>query len=114
MKIKILKFLRRIFIFVFLLVANAWLYTKIFWPTTALDVPEALANQYAKEICSCMFVSGLGRVQCLADNKSLMKPSFIRVNVKHKEVYAKVWWAESFVRYQSDRYGCQILTSQGT
>ncbi len=99
---------KKIPMIIFLIVGNIWLYTKIFWPTSPTDVPEALSHLYAKEVCSCVYVSGRDRDNCLKDNMSLMKPTMLKVVAEKKEVFAKVLWADATAEYKGERQGCQI------
>lgn len=100
--------LKKIPIILFFIVGNIWLYTKIFWPTSFTDVPEALSHLYSKEVCSCVFVSGRDRDGCLKDNRSLMKPTMLKVDAAQKQVFAKVLWADATAEYKGERQGCQI------
>lgn len=91
---------------IFVLVANIWLYSKIFWPSTVTDAPEALANLYAKEICTCRFVVGQELERCYEQHAIIMRPSSIEFDEAKKRVIVRVLWAHSSARVVSPRFGC--------
>jgi hypothetical protein len=83
-----------------------WLYTRLTWPSTVTDAPEILANLYAKELCTCRYVVGLGSERCLAERKMLMRPSRVDWNDGDQSLRVRVLWATSSARRVSERFGC--------
>ncbi len=94
------------FIVIFLIVGNAWLVTRWIWPSSVTDVPEVLANLYAKEFCTCHFVGGYSPERCLENHEVLYPPSSVEWNEKDRAVVVRVLWWTSAARAVSERYGC--------
>ncbi len=98
--------LRWTIVLVIALLANVWLYTKIFWPSTVTDAPEVLANLYAKELCTCRFVVGQTLERCYEQHENIMRPSTVDFDEAEQSVRVRVLWAQSSARVVSPRFGC--------
>lgn len=84
----------------------AWLYTKIFWPSTFTDAPEILANLYAKELCTCRYVVGQSLERCYENHAIIMRPSSLAWDERERSVRVRVLWAFAEARVVSERFGC--------
>lgn len=102
-------YLKRTGIIAVILTGNAWLYTRLFWPSTVIDVPEILANIYAKELCTCRYVIGLSRERCLEDHEVLLQPSRVEWSDGTSAVSVRVFWSMSRAQMMTERFGCSRL-----
>ena len=100
---KKLKMAVKIIVIVF---SFAWLYTKIFWPSTFTDAPEILANLYAKELCTCHFVVGQSVERCYENHAIITRPSTLELDESLRSVRVRVLWATASAKVVSDRFGC--------
>lgn len=100
------KVLKKTFLVVMILIGNAWLYTRIFWPSTITDAPELIANLYAKEVCTCRFVTGFSAERCIEEQRVLLSPSSVKVDDTRRIVRARVLWAIAEAKHDSPRFGC--------
>ncbi len=83
-----------------------WLYTKLMWPSTFTDMPEILANLYAKELCTCRYVIGQSLDRCFENHGIIMRPTTLEWNASDRSVRVRVLWATSTAHVVSERFGC--------
>ena len=89
-----------------ILFSFAWLYTKMFWPSTFTDAPEVLANLYAKELCTCRYIIGQSVERCYENHENITRPGSLVWNEAERSVRVRVFWATSEAKVASDRFGC--------
>jgi len=95
--------------FIFLLAVSLfWLYSKVMWPSSVLDVPEIHAHLSAKEICSCVFVEELPLERCKIIHHHLFDPTSLEVDVEKKTVFARAFWAIAKANFKGDEVGCTL------
>lgn len=90
-----------------ILFCAAWLYTKLFWPSTFTDAPEILANLYAKELCTCRYVVGQSLERCFENHAIIARPSSLDWNEAARSVRIRVLWSTAEARVVSERHGCE-------
>ncbi|PIP89813.1 MAG: hypothetical protein COW01_07745 [Bdellovibrionales bacterium CG12_big_fil_rev_8_21_14_0_65_38_15] len=85
---------------------GAWLWTSPF--------ARVLSANYAKEMCSCLFVSELSQDHCENYSTQYVKPAGREINLKTKEVLAWGWGKESKASWISPREGCRLDIAYNT
>ena len=99
---------RRILCWFFLAVSLFWLFSKLFWESTFLDLPEMAANLYARENCVCVFVVGQSEGNCLEITRQFVPLGSIEIDREKKIVSTRVLWAISRAKFRDERLGCVI------
>tara|TARA_R110000868_G_scaffold90968_8_gene252149 strand:+ start:1312 stop:1647 length:336 start_codon:yes stop_codon:yes gene_type:complete len=79
---------------------GAWLYTS--------PLARVLSANYAKEMCSCLFVSNLSQEHCEDYSSQYVKPAGQQVDLVAKKVIAWGWGNESHANWISEREGCRL------
>lgn len=79
---------------------TAWLWTSPFG--------RVLSANYAKEMCSCLFVSGLSQDHCENYSSQYVKPAGSQIDVAAKKVIAWGWGRESEASWLSKTEGCRL------
>ena len=73
---------------------------------------KIIPNNFAKEVCSCIFVEGQSKNYCQEYGRQMFDVSGYKVLVAEKEVLA---WGFSYAAkavYDGPRYGCRLLPDQ--
>lgn len=99
---------RRIVCWFVVVVSALWLFSKVFWENTVLDLPEMAATLYARENCSCLFVIGQSEESCREITKQFVPLSSITIDREKRTVQTRVFWGIARAKWVSDRLGCQI------
>lgn len=73
-----------------------------------LPVPGMAASFYAREMCSCMFVSDRDEAFCLRYARQIIDPSSIQVDLQTRTVRVRVWKVEREGYYKDHRSGCGL------
>lgn len=85
---------------------GAWLWTSPF--------ARVLSANYAKEMCSCLFVSHLSQDHCENYSAQYLKPAGSQINIAAKQVLAWGWGRESMASWISPREGCRLEIAHNT
>lgn len=85
---------------------GAWLWTSPF--------ARVLSANYAKEMCSCLFVSELSTEHCEDYSSQYVTPAGHEVNLNSKFVRAWGWGKESQANWISPREGCRLELAHKT
>tara|TARA_R110000868_G_scaffold38661_5_gene135113 strand:- start:2967 stop:3302 length:336 start_codon:yes stop_codon:yes gene_type:complete len=85
---------------------GAWLYTSPF--------ARVLSANYAKEMCSCLFVSQLSQDHCENYSSQYVKPAGQQIDLIAKKVIAWGWGNESEASWISEREGCRLNLAHNT
>tara|TARA_Y100000589_G_scaffold305867_1_gene320143 strand:- start:579 stop:881 length:303 start_codon:yes stop_codon:yes gene_type:complete len=73
---------------------------------------KVIPNNFAKEVCSCIFVEGQNKNYCKEYGRQMLDVSGYKILEAEKEVLA---WGFSFTAkavYDGPQYGCRLLPDQ--
>jgi hypothetical protein len=73
------------------------------------DWPKAVSANFAKEVCSCIFVVGQTQNYCSEYHEQIFKVSAVEIDSEKKEVVAVGLGIQSVARFKSERHGCQLI-----
>ena len=91
-----------IVVVVFLLILAAWFARDLF------QLPGFAASFYAKEVCSCMFVTGRDQGFCLDYAKQIVPPGDFSVEPEKKVVRARIFYSIRKGIYKNPQLGCTL------
>ncbi|RYZ65929.1 MAG: hypothetical protein EOP09_13495 [Proteobacteria bacterium] len=101
-------FLRKLGFLILLAVSLTWLYTKLMWPSSLLDLPEIHAHMTAKEVCSCIFVEEQTPERCKIIHHHLFEPTSLEIDREQKFVFARSFWSVAKANFKGDEVGCGL------
>ena len=76
---------------------------------TSCSVASTTSSLFAKEVCSCMFVSNQDEEYCIDYGQPVFETSSYSINTEDKTVKARKLGSISKARYVSKRFGCQLI-----
>lgn len=85
---------------------TAWVWTSPFG--------RVLSANYAKEMCSCLFVSELPQDHCESYSSQYIKPAGHQIDVAAKKVLAWGFGQESEAKWLSNTEGCRLDLAHNT
>lgn len=83
---------------------------------SACGLPRLTTAYFAKEVCSCSFVSQQDEEFCVNYGQPSLSMSSYQIDREAQLVRARKWLAKSEARYISPRHGCELIEkpSQGS
>ena len=76
--------------------------------TVGCSVTPTVSALFAKEVCSCIFVSKQDEQYCLDYGQPVLAISSYDINQKDKTVTSRKFGSVNKARYVSERFGCQL------
>ncbi len=76
---------------------------------TSCSLSPTVSALFAKEVCSCIFVSKQDEKYCLEYGQPVLETSSYSINQEDKTVMARKLGSSSKAHYVSKRYGCQLI-----
>ncbi len=86
--------------FVFLVILSSIMGCSVAPTTSAL---------FAKEVCSCMFVSKQDEKYCIDYGQPVFEAGSYTINIEDKTVIAQKLGSFNEARYISERFGCRLI-----